>query len=643
MRVLRHFIAVVFLFTCCATVFSQERERILSFDSDIVVNDDGAMLVTEQIRVYAGGDQIKHGIYRDFPTEYKDKLGIRKRVPFEIDSVQRDGQPEDYHTASRSNGVRVYLGPRFAKVPVGEHTYSITYRTDRQMGFYKDRDEFYWNVTGNGWAFPIEHASATVMLPTKIPRRKIETYGYTGLEGYTGRDFKARLDGERFVFETTKPLDPREGMTVVAWFDKGYLQEPTAEQKRSWFYQDNQGIVYALIGLAVVLIYQLLAWSKVGKDPSAGTIVPLYMPPAELSAAGMRELVRMRFDNKAFAACVVSMASKKYLTIEKDALDAFTLVQTKDPKAATLLSSEEQLVASRLFSARDRVLLSRSNRSVIAEAVKALQLALEKQMEKVYFVRNSKYLLPSVVVSVLTLVIALWNSDSSMRPAAYFMLVWLTFWSFGVVMLTLQVINLWKAALKGGSMGALKYGGAIFITLFALPFVAGEIFGFFTLASATSVITVLVFGALIASNFVFYELLKAPTLTGRALLDKIDGFKMFLGATEGDQIKRMAPVNWNADTFNRFLPYAIALDVEEAWAGKFSQAVAAASAAAATSSAAYSGALAATAIGSGFASSLGDSLTGAISSAASAPGSSSGSGGGGSSGGGGGGGGGGGW
>ena len=181
------------------------------------------------------------------------------------------------------------------------------------------------------------------------------------------------------------------------------------------------------------------------------------------------------------------------------------------------------------------------------------------------------------------------------------------------------------------------------MTLFALPFLAGWGFGVFTLAHSTSVITVFLFGALIASNFVFHELLKAPTHMGRELLDKVQGFKQFLAATEGDQIKRMAPVNWNLETFNRFLPYAIALDVEEEWAGKFSQAVTAASAAAATSSAAYTGALAGAAIGSGFASSLGDSLTGAISSASAAPGNSSGSGGGGSSGGGGGGGGGGGW
>lgn len=621
-----------------------QQERILSYDSDIRLEQDGSMRVQEAIRVYAAGDNIKHGIYRDFPTEYKDKLGIRKHVPFELLSVTRDGQPEDYHTSSRSNGIRVYIGPRFSNVPVGEHTYVITYQTDRQMGFYKDRDELYWNVTGNGWDFPIETASARVHLPLNIPRRLVETYGYTGPQGYQGRDFTAKpQDDLSYLFQTTKPLSPHEGFTIVCWWDKGYMTPPTDSQERSWWFEDNQGIVFAVFGLLVVLVYQFVSWSRVGVDPAPGTIVVQYMPPTEISAAGIRELVKMSFDNKCFAACIVGMAAKKYLSIEKDALDQYTLTRSKDPKFASALTTEERLVADRLFARSDRVLLTNANRDVVSEAVKALKKSLEKSQEKVYFVRNSSYLAPSIILSVLTLLIAVWFSGSEARPVALFMMVWLTGWSFGVVMLTLQVFNLWKGALKGGLEGVLKFGGAIFMTLFALPFFAGEAFGIFTLGSATSFITVAVFGALIASNFLFHELLKAPTRLGRAMLDKIEGFKMFLSATDGDQIQRMAPVNWNLDTFNRFLPYAIALEVEEAWASKFSQAVTAASAAAATSSAVYTGALAGAAIGSGFASSLGDSLSGAISSASTAPGSSSGSGGGGSSGGGGGGGGGGGW
>ena len=638
---LRLYFCLLLLAFACQGAFAQE--RILSYDSEITVYDDGSMLVHETIRVHAQGQSIKHGIYRDFPTIYKDRLGIEKHVPFDIASVRRDGNEEPYHTASRENGVRVYIGPRFATVSPGDHTYELTYRTDRQLGFYDDRDELYWNVTGNGWEFPIEHASARVMLPGSVPRAKVETYAYTGPVGYTARDFKAQLNSDNsFFFETTKPFAPHEGLTVVCWWDKGYMQPPTDEQKRLWFIRDNAGIVFAVIGLIVVLLYQLVAWMMVGRDPAPGTIVPLYMPPDEISAAGVRELVKMKFDDKAFAASIVGMAAKKFVSINKDALDAFTLVKNSDPKVYAALSPEERLVASRLFARGSTVLLSQVNRDVITEAVKALKQSLATRMEKIYFVRNSGYLVPSVALSVLTLMLAVWNANSQLKPLALFMLLWLTIWSLGVITITMRVVNLWKSALHGGKQGLLKAGGALFLTLFALPFVGGELIGAGALAHATSVITVFVLGMLVASNFVFHELLKAPTHMGRELLDKVDGFKLFLAATDGDQIKR-APVNWNTDTFNRFLPYAIALDVEAEWTSKFGEAVTAASAAAAAGSAAYSGALAGDVIASGFAASLGDSLAGAISSSSAAPGSGSGSGGGGSSGGGGGGGGGGGW
>src|SRR6185369_17273788 len=134
----------ILLMCCSLSLVAQQSERILSYDSTITVHENGSITVRESIRVHANGDKIKHGIYRDFPTEYKDKLGIRKHVPFEVLSVTRDDRPEDYHTSSLSNGVRVYIGPRFSSIPPGDYTYAITYQTDRQIGFYKDREELYW-------------------------------------------------------------------------------------------------------------------------------------------------------------------------------------------------------------------------------------------------------------------------------------------------------------------------------------------------------------------------------------------------------------------------------------------------------------------------------------------------------------------
>jgi hypothetical protein len=85
-------------------------ERILSYDSTITIQPDGALDVHEVIRVRAEGRQIKRGIYRDFPTIYPGRNGTTVSVGFDFRSARRDGAAEEWHTESRGNGVRIYLG-----------------------------------------------------------------------------------------------------------------------------------------------------------------------------------------------------------------------------------------------------------------------------------------------------------------------------------------------------------------------------------------------------------------------------------------------------------------------------------------------------------------------------------------------------
>ena len=114
------------------------------------------MVVSETIRVVAAGKKIRRGIYRDFPTRYRNSHGGQVTVRFEVLDVLRDNRPEAYHTEQQSNGMRVYMGNKDVFLQPGETTYTLVYRTDRQIGFFDEYDELYWNVTGNGWDFVIE-------------------------------------------------------------------------------------------------------------------------------------------------------------------------------------------------------------------------------------------------------------------------------------------------------------------------------------------------------------------------------------------------------------------------------------------------------------------------------------------------------
>ncbi|MEO6365480.1 MAG: hypothetical protein ABIO38_05430, partial [Luteimonas sp.] len=140
----------------------------------------------------------------------------------------------------------------------------------------------------------------------------------------------------------------------------------------------------------------------------------------------------------------------------------------------------------------------------------------------------------------------------------------------------------------------------------------------------------------------FSGLVKAPTLAGRKLLDEIEGLKLYLSVAEREELARMSgpdrPPHLDAARYEQLLPYAVALEVEDAWTEKFTLAVGAAAAAAATSAMSwYQGGSFHNA--SGLSNAVGSALGSQIASSSTPPGSSSGSGGGGSSGGGGGGGG----
>ena len=142
-------------------------EAILSYHSDINLSESGLIDVIEHISIQAEGFDIRRGIYRDFPTQYFGPLMTKKKVPFDVKSVKRNGQASPFHTEKLNNGVRIYIGSADFRLPRGQHDYEIHYQTDNHLGYFSDYDEFYWNVTGTGWHFPIYQASVSIKLPNK--------------------------------------------------------------------------------------------------------------------------------------------------------------------------------------------------------------------------------------------------------------------------------------------------------------------------------------------------------------------------------------------------------------------------------------------------------------------------------------------
>jgi uncharacterized membrane protein YgcG len=626
------FAAFVFLATQVSAV---AQERIINFVSDVTVQTNGDLDVTETITIQAEGNQFRRGIFRDFPTRYTDRRGIRVVVNFSVISVTRNGQPDNYTTESISNGVRTKVGNANIFLPRGQHVYVLRYRTTRQVGFFEKFDELYWNATGNGWNFFIDNAEARITLPqgAQIGQNAL----YTGPQGATGQDARViEQTQNRIVWRTTRRLPPNNGLTVAVAWQKGIVSPPSGAQQATYFLQDNLPILAALIGILGVGFYYLSTWSRVGRDPPAGTIIPLFGPPNDMSPAAVRYVDQLGFDNRAFTAAVVDLGVKGHIRI--DETPSFSQISSRSGGKQLALAESE--MAQQLFSRGSPVALAQTNHVVVGGAKTALENRLSATYNGTLFTNNYGWsflglFLAAIAIAVILFAIASTKSGDEvaagmvgtlvpggvMLIANFIMMAGFTShkrWNGWIITGTI----LWILCAIGGLAIIYGLGGGVNLNLMIAALAAWIIEA--------------------VAMFAFYWF-KAPSKQGQQIRDQISGFREYLEVAEEDRLNTMNPPKKTPELFEKFLPYAIALDCENAWGKKFAGVLAAAAAAGAATYAWYHGSRDWSRDPAGFSNHIGGTVAAAISAASTAPGSSSGSGGGGSSGGGGGGGGGGGW
>jgi uncharacterized membrane protein YgcG len=607
-------------------------ERIREFISDVTVQRDGDLVVTETIRVEAEGAMIKRGIFRDFPTVYRRRDGTRVEVGFRVESVTRNGTTEPYSLERLSNGIRVRIGSGDRLISRGQHTYVIRYITTRQIGFFADYDELYWNVTGTGWLFPIDMAEARITLPEKVSFK--QTAVYTGPQDSTsGRDASViRQQPGYIVFRTMRPLPVKHGLTVAAAWEKGVVVPPTAGQLASYWLTDNRGLVMALGGLALLLAYYAFAWLRVGRDPPSGTIIPLFGPPEGMSPAATRYVDRMTFDNGCFTAAIINLGVKGRLRILEE--DGKATLERRSSTAA--VAPEENQVLTRLFSGGNALLLSQTNHIPLGKAKSDLSEALEHAYLGKLFANNYGWSTVGLLLAIAIVVAVLFVMPGGEQG----MLV--------IEALIAVPLFMGAAAMMFYGWQRFERGKWLLISGVILAALIGAVAMFFAWATRPGVATLAFMGAILAIGAIAaigFPWLKAPSRSGRKIMDNIEGFREYLSVAEEDRLNALNPPEKTPELFEKFLPYAVALDCQNAWAAKFAGVLAAAGAAAATGW--YVGTRDWSSDPAGFASHLSSDLSSTIASSSTAPGSSGdgggGSGGGGSSGGGGGGGGGGGW
>ncbi|WP_425513724.1 DUF2207 domain-containing protein [Ensifer oleiphilus] len=606
------------LFLLLATAGAGRADEVFSsYHSVIDVAKDGTLTVTETITANAEGNQIRRGIFRDLPLTFTDAKGRRSKVDFKLLSVERDGEEEPYRTESISGGIRIYTGSAEVFLPHGEHTFQFTYETSRQIRFFEDHDELYWNVTGTEWAFPIDEASATVNLPEGVRPEALDVF--TGGYGATGKDARASEEGSEIFFATTRRLGPKEGLTIAVKMPKGSIAQPSSSQENAWWMRDHMALLIAAAGLVVVALYYGRAWLKVGRDPARGVMVPRWDAPEGISPALVNYIDNRGFSGEgwtALSASALSLAVKGHVVLE-DLKSAIVIAATGKGGSEKLPTGEASLMKA-VNAAGGKLKIDRANGTKVQATGTDFRNAMEREHRGKYYLENTGYIIAGVLLSVLAIAAVFVFGDLSEDSIPLVIVpVFIAF------VISILAVSFGKSLRREKSL--MSRIMSIVVIAF-IGFVAFTIFSsilavvFYSAAETDELPLLFAIGGIVLVNVLFFFLMGAPTPLGTRMMDGIDGLRQYMTLAEKDRMNMQGAPEMSPRHFETLLPYAVALGVEKPWTQTFDRwllaAAAGAAAAAAYQPAWYHGdGFGSTSFGDrigGFAGSMADTMTASL-------------------------------
>lgn len=483
-------------------------EKIDSFDVRIAVGADRSIQVEESIR-YDFEDEQKRGIYRDIPYVYEGG-----ELDIEVLSVtDAGGKPLTYDVSSQGGFIRVKIGDA-DKYLTGQHDYEIAYRAEEAILFFDDHDELYWNATGDGWGVPIMAASAEVVFPTPATK----TACYVGARGSTDST-RCSVDtiGGAVRYAVRNPnteVDVMAGSPLIPALAPGEGLTVVAAVAKGTIIPMTEmerwlrwvGKYWPLILPLMTLATMAWLWGKKGRDPETGRhVAPMYDAPDQLSPAEVGVVWDEDADRHDISATIVDLAVRGYLTIREEEDTKLLVFKSKDYVFTRLRQPDGNL----------RPFETTLMEGIFDEGDEKKLSELKTKFAKTYErIRGEIF--------------------SSITKGGYF----------------LRNPRSVRNAYYGGALGLVVAG--VFLGILAQNVILGFGIG--------------LCGVILA---IFAARMPQRTMKGVEAKVHIAGLKLYLQRAEKKQIDFHNAPEKKPETFEKLLPYAMALKVEEAWAKEF--------------------------------------------------------------------------
>jgi hypothetical protein len=374
---------------------------------------------------------------------------------------------------------------------------------------------------------------------------------------------------------------------------------------------------YRLAFPGVLLVFYVVCWLAVGRDPKIRNVTPRYEPPAGISPGVARYVLTGGSDGTTLAAVLAGLAAKGVVAIQPQGgsyavsllnsspillpeeasvvRSIFGVVSTVQPYADSNTAiigepsppgknklaksgvtvplavmpmrsnggSGESAVPSagaavgRSLSPESQAIIDPLAMPAIKTHIDAVQDTFRKNLQGIYFRQNFRY---AGIGMAITFAWAMFTA--AMLEAASSMFI--TFWLLMFTSIAGLVIGgVWTS--KPTSPSAKQRVTRVLVPMlfFGLP---GSLIYIAALPEAHGFVLALLLSVLL--NNISFVIMRAPTPRGLIILQQLAGFREFLVRVEQDPLDRMKTPEKRAELMNRFLPYAIALNVREGWGDK---------------------------------------------------------------------------
>jgi predicted membrane protein DUF2207 len=336
---------------------------------------------------------------------------------------------------------------------------------------------------------------------------------------------------------------------------------------------DAPAVVYqfAWIGVAVLCVCYIAITIAFHWSSERKIGVTRYEPPEGISAGVAAYLVESGRRERAFAAGIISLATKGYIEIQQQR-DWVALERLRESDAS--LPLDESVILTSLFVPADNHTYKFNARDCdrMCEAYKKFSRTIEgiadpNLISAHTFVWYCGVAISGVIIAIVVFSLPIFDIASPW-PAIAFMSLWIFIGGTSLF----AALRIWPTTIR--KLGSylpgnrrrrpLDLNDAIPVILLAPIFL-----GFSFLAYLTSLKFVLLAVALVIANFIFRRSLEAPTDEGRKAIEELKNFREFLSRADADRLNRENDPGRTPEVLEKYSAYAIALDVEHAWGAEF--------------------------------------------------------------------------